>query len=481
TAHHELAASNDALEENVRKRTAELASANDTLSIEIDVRRRTEEQLAYLASHDYLTGLIGRRRFEEDVRAEILRADRESSSGAVVWIDLDDFKEFNDSLGHMAGDDILRGIAGVLMENVRGYTSVARLGGDEFALLLPNVDAEEAVTVAERVLEDLTAARIVTFEHPVHLKASAGVAVFPQHAETVDDLLVRADLALYHAKHVRRGGVCVYDDADTWHSEVESRASWIHRIDEALEEDRFAAWAQPIVQIGSGRIVRYELLVRMLDANGTVILPDEFLPAAEAFGRIGQIDRWMLATAVSAIAESGDGLQLDVNISGRTFTDPTLLGYIGQRIADAGIPAELLGLEITETAAVADIGEARSFIRDMRGLGCRVALDDFGTGFSSLHYLKQFEFDSMKIDGSFVRSLETNRQDQHLVKAVVEMARGLELEVTAEHVENAGILKLLADLGVDLAQGWHTGLPEPLDAVIEVRRTDAPGAARAAG
>jgi diguanylate cyclase (GGDEF)-like protein len=468
-AQTDVAAARVDLEHRVELRTCELAEANETLLAEIEDRRRAEAQLAFLASHDYLTGLFGRRRFEEELDVELARAQRSGDHGAVLWLDLDHFKEINDSLGHSVGDEMLRGIASIMRETLRSYSSVARLGGDEFAVVLSGVDAEQAMVVASRLVAEVAQQAFLISGHNLRATVSVGAVLYPDHGLSSQDLLARADLAMYHAKREGRGRACLYDPRAEWHAELTARLSWAERIDEALAEGRFQVWAQPICDVGTGEAVRHELLVRMQSPDGEVVLPSEFLPAAERLGRIHAIDRWMVVQAIRCLGDEfkkGRTLHLDVNLSGRAFADVDLLSTVEEELERNGVDPRLLGLEITETAAIVDIVKAQRFVERLGSLGCRFALDDFGAGFSSFYYLKQLPVDCLKIDGSFVRGLLDSEQDQHLVRAIVELGRGLGITVAAEYVEDAKTLDLLRQYGVDYAQGFFLGCPRPLSEVL---------------
>lgn len=466
----ELDRSREALEERVTERTAELAKTNEQLVAEIDERRLAEARLAHMASHDHLTGLHNRARFEEELELQIAHAERTGRGGAVLWLDVDHFKEINDSLGHIAGDEVLRALSERLLQQVRGDTLIARLGGDEFAFLLSDVDPITAQKVAQRLVDCIDTQPFHSSGHALHLSGSIGVVHFPEHAETLEQILALADLAMYHAKEQGRNRVCVYDPSREWREELHDRLNWAERIESALVNDRFELWAQRISSFSDPGHSRYELLIRMRDDQGGIVAPGAFLPVAERLGSIRAIDRWVVASAIDLLAiEKAEGrdTRVDVNISGRSFTDPDLLPLVQRKLEEMQVDPARLGIEITETAAILDLGKAREFIDQLNGIGCRFALDDFGSGFSSFAYLRELPIDSLKIDGSYIQRLATSPQDQHMVKAMVELAKGLGVSTVAEFVEDGETMRLLTSYGVDFGQGYYIHKPRPTAEVFE--------------
>lgn len=429
---------------------------------DITERKRFEDELSHLATHDHLTGLYNRRRFEHELEDRLGRALRDGEHGATLWLDLDYFKEVNDVLGHVAGDDLLIKVADVLASSVRSGSVVARLGGDEFAILLPGVTACEADRTARRIVDVLSTTRMVVAGRDIAVTASVGVVMYPDDGTTPVDLLAKADLAMYRAKEEGRNRVCMFESAETWHTELTDRFDWVLEIMNALKEDRLAVHAQPIVDVKTGTIDRYELLVRMIAPNGDLVMPGVFLPIAERAGLIVELDRWMVRHVISLLMMSDPAIRMDVNLSGHAFADRDLLPLIADELHASGVDPGRLGIEITETAAVIDMAKARTFVEAVKALGCRVALDDFGSGFSSFYYLRNLPIDTLKIDGSYVQHIVDTPADQHVVRAIVELSKGFGIETTAEFVESADQLVLLDELGVNYAQGYHIAKPEPL-------------------
>jgi diguanylate cyclase (GGDEF)-like protein/PAS domain S-box-containing protein len=419
-----------------------------TVFDDVTHQRQMKEQLRHQADHDSLTGLFNRRRFEQEVSRQLDYAQRYSRPGALLLMDLDTFKFVNDSYGHPIGDQVLGDVGASLSATVRGTDVVARLGGDEFAVLLREATEAEAEAVAKKLI-----VAIRTGSQPT-IGASVGIAAFDGASEkTPDELLVAADIALYEAKEMGGGTTVLYTGQSS------KALTWVERIRDALTENRLAVYAQPIVDLETGGVAREELLVRMVDRQGDKIPPASFLPAAERFGLIHEIDLMVLARAIELV---GDGASVAVNVSARTLTDPRYLCALEATLA-AGSDPGCFDFEITETAAVANMNDAQEFARRIREVGCSLSLDDFGTGFSSFTYLKHIPAQFLKIDIEFIRELEKNPADQQLVKAIVSIARGLGQKTVAEGVEDEETLATVRRLGVDYAQGFHLGHPEPVE------------------
>ena len=427
---------------------------------DISERKRFEQQLVQLANHDPLTGLYTRRRFQEEVDRHLAEARRYGVHGALVFVDLDQFKDVNDSLGHPAGDALLVRVSALLRERLRETDIIARMGGDEFAVLLAHTDRTQALALTERLLDSLRKTTIEAEGRPINVTASIGIALFPEHATTLDDLLARADLAMYQSKENGRNQFSLYAPDRDLQADSQSRLSWQRRIREALDRDLFQLQAQPILDLRTNRIAQYELLVRMIGDKGEIIHPGAFLDTAERFGLIQAIDRWVIRRAIRLLAGhhgAGRDIKLAVNVSGKALADADLLPMIQDELTRAGVNPRSLSLEITETTAITNIHLAEKFVDTLRNLGCQVGLDDFGVGFASFYHLKSLAVDYLKIDGSFIRDLPRNTVDQHLVKAIVAIARGLGKATIAEFVSDDETLKLLREYGVDCAQGFHIG------------------------
>lgn len=442
----------------------ELGSLAKSINEMLDTLHSSEQEVRYLADHDALTGLSNRRGFELALRRTLAEARRTGSSTAIVWLDLDNFKDMNDSYGHASGDELLQQVAKMLVSASREYATLGRIGGDEFAIVLPQADVVQAVGAAERLLSVMRDNTFTVMGHQVRVAASVGVAMYPDHAETAADLLVRADLAMYQSKAAGGGAVRVYTAGSQ--SRLTERMAWSERLAAALNEDRLILHEQPIAQIDDGPDTLFELLVRMVDEDGAVIYPNDFIPAAEYMGFIGTLDRWVLGRAIELIraeTDAGHSTCYSVNISASSMSDPQLVTMVRAKLQETGADASRLVLEITETAAVSDIAAARRFIDELRGLGCRFAIDDFGSGMASFYYLKHLSVDFLKIDGELIKGLTSDTNDRYFVKAILEMCRGLAMATVAEHVEDENLYDIVRGIGFDYAQGYYLGRPGPRD------------------
>lgn len=428
---------------------------------DISDRKRQEEQIRFLALHDTLTALPNRRAFEATL-ARFAHDTRANRDAAILVLDLDEFKLVNDSAGHPVGDQLLVEVTSLLQALLRPGDFLARLGGDEFVVLLQNVERSLAQDIAERLRRAVEA---MWFEHdsivyPVTI--SVGIAMF----ESGDDpktLVARADTAMYAAKGQGKNRVASYPLANG--DVVHEVARWLAKIRSSLRHGGFTLTFQPIVQLGNGEPLHFEALIRMRGENGTIIPPDDFLPAAERYGLMPQIDRWVFDEIVR-ILESERTLRVFMNLSARSLNDEPLLEYIEERLGTSSIEPGRLSFEITETAAVADIASARNWIRRLKDLGCLIALDDFGVGFSSFGYLRALAVDYVKIDRTFVRDLDTNTTNRALVQAVNTVARTLGKEVIAEGVECEAHADALREIGIEHGQGFHWGNPADLQATL---------------
>ncbi len=431
---------------------------------DITERKQFESQLRQLTDQDGLTGLLNRRRFEEELARAVSAGARYGLVTALAVIDVDNFKYVNDTLGHRIGDELIRGVAATLDRRSRVTDVVARLGGDEFAVLIPHTSPVQATAVLEQVLAKIREQTLVVGDRHLRVTASAGLVTFSDEGLAADELLAAADVTMYEAKEAGRDRLAVNGASVRASSALEHRFTWAERIRDALEHDKFTLYHQPILDLSSGQVTRHEVLLRMIDDQGAIIAPGAFLSTAERFGLINAIDQWVIANAIALIAEheaAGQPISLEVNLSGRSIDDPAVLEVIETELKRSQIDPASLTFEITETAAITNMELARSLAQRLTSLGCRFALDDFGAGFASFYYLKHLPLHYVKIDGGFIRELPRSSTDRLVVKAMVEIAAGMGLKTIAEFVEDAETLELLAELGVDYAQGYHVARPRP--------------------
>ncbi len=431
-------------------------------------RVRYEERLRHLADHDQLTGLFNRRRFDEQLKRELARAGRYAAHSAVLSIDIDNFKGTNDSAGHAAGDAVLVQVARVLANRFRSTDVVARLGGDEFAVLLSAVGVDEARAAAEDLLAEIRNSPASYGGRPFRISASIGVNAFESDDATAGEVLVNADLAMYAAKTSGRDRVVVYTAPEARKARAMAKLTWSQRIQDALDRDRFVLHLQPILELATGQIKHGELLLRMKGERGKLIAPGAFLPAAERFGLIHAIDRWVVARAIRLIADSmGPIPRVGINLSGESVVgDPELLRMIERELERSSVDPAKLIFEVTETAAIANMPEATEFARGLTDLGCSLALDDFGTGFGSFYYLKHLPVSYVKLDGEFIQNLPRSEVDEHMVKAIVGVSQALGIKTVAESVADAETIGLLQKHQVDYAQGYFIGKPAPLSIAL---------------
>jgi diguanylate cyclase (GGDEF)-like protein/PAS domain S-box-containing protein len=435
---------------------------------DISQRKQQARHLEYLVDHDFLTGLGNRRWFEQELAREAKRAARYGETAAVLVIDLDHFKDINDTLGHKAGDDLLKGVAGLLKHRTRQTDVLARLSGDEFAILLPQTDAEQAAIMAGEIVRALNRPTGAFGKETVSITASVGVAIM--EGLTDMEVLAYADLAMYEAKEAGRNRFAVYEPLNGGRERVSARLADAERIRHALKEDLLLLYCQPILDLHTNEIRNWELLVRLPGDNGNEpVLPNSFLYVAERFGLVQALDSWVVKKATQFLAEHAHAhpdFTLSVNLSGKSIGDSSFASVIEEALDQSGIDPTRLILEVTETAAITHIEVARTFANRLSTRGCQFALDDFGAGFGSFYYLKNFPFQHIKIDGGFIRDFVSSPTDQLVVQAIVKIAQGLGKKTVAEFVGDDATVSLLRKFGVDGAQGYHIGRPRPISEVL---------------
>jgi diguanylate cyclase (GGDEF)-like protein/PAS domain S-box-containing protein len=431
---------------------------------DITNQKTFEAELTYQTQHDKLTGLKNRSFFQQELEGLISRLARSGENCTLIYLDLDQFKYVNDTLGHAAGDKLLIEVAQLLKDNLREGDLLARFGGDEFTLLLYDTDTIAAEIVANNLLGFFNTYRFFSESRMFNVTCSMGVTHLSRQTETAENALSHADIACNIAKKQGRNCFHIFDPANKQLDGMAEDMGWASRVKKAYENDHFSLVYQPIVSIERGTVEDYEVLLRMNLDDGQRILPGGFIPAAERFGLINHVDRWTVRHAMHALVklhEENDKIHFAINLSGRAFEDKELLPMIQGILDNTGLEATCLTFEITETAAIANIAAAKMFITKLKNMGCQIALDDFGTGFCSFAYLKNLPVDKLKIDGSFVQSLDTSKVDRAMVQSMNQIAHALGKQTIAEFVQNEKILHLLRDYGVDFAQGHYLGKPLP--------------------
>ena len=432
-----------------------------------DVSKETRlfRQLSYQASHDSLTNLINRREFENRLMTAIdqIRGNPDETH-ALLYLDLDQFKVVNDTFGHSAGDALLRQLAELVHTNIRSTDLLARLGGDEFGILLERCNEERALEVAENIRGSVEGYRFEWQDSFTTIRSSIGVVMVGSDNADVAELMSSADVACYSAKDMGRNQVHLYKDSDA--SLRHEEMKWVSRISSAVEDDRLELYFQPIIGIGKDNgdsRGHYELLLRMRDENGDLVVPDQFIPAAERYNLMSMLDRWVIRTALAELADreaEGEArYTIAINLSGTSLSEDRFLADVIDELEKAQLPAGAVCFEITETAAISNMSRVIHFMQTLKKLGCKFSLDDFGSGLSSFTYLKNLPVDYLKIDGQFIRNVVDDTVDESMVRAIWEVGHAMGIQTIAERVETKQVLDKLGSLGIEYAQGYYIARP----------------------
>ena len=434
---------------------------------DVTAERRLSTEMTYRAKHDALTGVKNRTEFELCLKRLLQETPVDSSAHAMMFIDLDQFKLVNDACGHTAGDSVLQQAAWIFAETVRSSDLIARIGGDEFGIVLEHCSIQEATLIAQSICDKMDIYRYTHGDRRFRIGASIGLVPVDGRWADVEAMIQTADASCAIAKDSGRNRVQIWQDSAAALKIRQGEVHWASRLETALAEDRFVLYAQPLEALtASAPGVHAELLVRLVDTDGTLILPGVFMPSAERFNLATPLDRWVLKNAIRFLADLPDLWAINtiaINLSGRSIGDRAFHRHAIDVLAAAG-PAicSRLSLEITETAAVANMTDASLFIQQVHALGVRVALDDFGAGAASFGYLRALRVNSLKIDGQFVKSLQTDPISDATVKCFIELARIIGIPTVAEFVDQPDILAKVKAMGIDFAQGYLIAKPQPL-------------------
>ncbi len=448
--------------EVVRAKDVEIAVISDALNATIRAIKERDETLRKMAQTDPLTGLVNRSYFARALEEEIERVTSKNVESAVYFIDLDKFKQINDMYGHAAGDTLLIHVAELLKSRVRDKDMVSRLGGDEFTVLARDISREEALELAGSFNKVFRETRVTNDERIFGVNCSIGIAMIGPGKHTADEILSHADVACFASKSKGRNCFHMYEYRDDSQTERTMDIGWFKLIQQTIREDKFVLVYQPIIDnLDSGKEC-YEVLLRMPGPNGEMVLPPVFLPMAQRFGLMTDIDRWVIVHAMKTLADflvSGREIVFSINLSGQSLADPSFLPLVKEQMALNHLPPGCVIFEFTEQSALRHLENVKSFIEGLQDAGCRFALDNFGTGFSSFVYLKNLPVDFIKIDGSFVNSMALNSIDETMVLSIIHIARSLGMKTIAEFVPDEKTMAMLRHAGVDYAQGYYLGTP----------------------
>ncbi len=438
--------------------------------------RALSAELNWQASHDPLTGLANRRQFEIDMNNLLTKAKSDNLQHHLLYLDLDQFKVVNDTCGHDAGDELLIQITEILDKKLRKSDVLSRLGGDEFGVLLESCGVENALAIANNLRQAVEGFRFGWHTHSFKIGVSIGIAEITGEEAKASEVLSAADAACYVAKESGRNRVCFHETEASGSSTHQQEMQWVSRLQAALDNDCFELFLQRIqcVECADEESEHYEILIRMVGDEGEIIPPGAFLPAAERFNLIGSVDTWVVENvfkkleALRSANRYPKNLILSINLSGTSMANDDLLERISCLIDESDFPAENFCFEVTETAAIANLKQATTFLSSLREKGCKIALDDFGSGLSSFAYLKQLPIDYLKIDGLFVKDIAVDNIDKAFVESINQIGQVMSLKTIAEFVENDEIMSILMDIGVNYAQGYGIHKPTAFDEVFPI-------------
>ena len=430
--------------------------------------RKMAAEMTHQATHDALTGLINRREFERRLERSIETGKQQDSQHTMLYLDLDQFKIVNDTCGHVAGDELLRQLTTVMQDKLRKGDTLARLGGDEFGVLLENCATEPANRIADLLRRTVSDFHFTWLDKTFPIGVSIGLVTFSNGGVALADILRMADAACYVAKDTGRNRIHVYTPGDKEVAQRSGEMGWISRIQKALDEQRFVLYSQKILALGNDADSgdHYEVLLRMQDEEGILVPPMAFIPAAERYGLMPLLDRWVIQAAFSLHADRHiPGAPVGtctINLSGTSICDEYFLAFVKDQFARHKVSPHSICFEVTETSAITNLSQAAALIRELKAIGCRFALDDFGSGMSSFTYLKYLPVDYLKIDGAFVKDMMDDPIDYAMVESINHIGHVMGIQTIAEFVENGAILDALRKIGVNFAQGYGVEIPRPI-------------------
>ena len=454
----------------------EIKTICNALNATIAAIRERDDKLNSLANNDALTGLANRYSFTQALEDEITTNATSSGSSAVLFIDLDKFKDINDILGHAAGDRLLKAIARLLREHTRDQDFVARYGGDEFAIIAKNTSSDAAASIAKTLINNIKELRFVEDGKSFDISFSIGISMIEANMLSPDDIMAQADSACFLAKKEGRNTYRISDATDAVQQQNAIDFSWSHKLKNALSNNNFLLYYQPIINLSTGNPDFYEVLLRLPDEDDKMISPDAFLPTAGRIGLSVEIDHWVIRNALANIAElrdSNNDITVTINLSAHTLEDARIVNFIKKQFAKYKLPSASVIFEIREQTAIRNIDKVGKCILSLNDLGCRIALDCFGSGFDTFHYIKDWPVDFLKVDGNFIEKISSSQLDNVIVEFMVRIAKALGKKTVATHVHDEAILQHLVYMGIDFAQGYYTGKPARLltDKKIKIPKT----------
>ncbi len=454
---------NESLEDKVQKRTLELVTANKNLRREIDERRRLQDKLSYLSNYDFITRMFNRNSMEDELRSKLEQLHISREKWFLYFIDMDQFKIINDTCGHVAGDELLRELADLIKGFQVDEIVCARMGGDEFAVLLTAKDLDSAIQKGSQLKMLIENYRFEWEDEVFKHSISMALVELDESVDSASHLLSIAERTCYESKRKGGGEISVYNHSREYIDKSQQQMKIIPIIHHALENNLFMLYFQRIIALKPENSQKVELLLRLKDLNGRVIPPGHFIPIAERYHLISAIEKWVINASLKAMTTLPEELLVSINLSGEFIIKSGAFEIISEGLKHYKINPKRVCFEITETSALSNLTATQELIEKTSALGCQFSLDDFGTGTSSYEYLRQLRVDYVKIDGMFVRDIETDPINRKMVESIVGIAKAKNVKVVAECVENEEALVILQALGIDYYQGFVSHRPEPLE------------------